>query len=96
MNYANYIDHTLLKADATEKDIKKLCKEAKEYDENTVYYIAAEEITSSYEKLDGAKQMLYKLDVETNQVEKILDLEEQPAEETGMSGFAISMIVMAI
>jgi deoxyribose-phosphate aldolase len=31
MNYANYIDHTLLKADATEKDIKKLCKEAKEY-----------------------------------------------------------------
>ncbi len=31
MNYASYIDHTLLKADATEKDIKKLCKEAKEY-----------------------------------------------------------------
>jgi len=32
MNYANYIDHTLLKADATEKDIKKLCNEAKEYE----------------------------------------------------------------
>ena len=32
MNYCNYIDHTLLKADATEKDIKKLCKEAKEYE----------------------------------------------------------------
>lgn len=32
MNYANYIDHTLLKADATEKDIKRLCKEAKEYE----------------------------------------------------------------
>ena len=32
MNYASYIDHTLLKADATEKDIKKLCKEAKEYE----------------------------------------------------------------
>ena len=31
MNYASYIDHTLLKADASEKDIKKLCKEAKEY-----------------------------------------------------------------
>lgn len=31
MNYASYIDHTLLKADAVEKDIKKLCKEAKEY-----------------------------------------------------------------
>lgn len=26
-----YIDHTLLKADATEDDIKKLCEEAKEY-----------------------------------------------------------------
>ena len=32
MNYANYIDHTLLKADAVEKDIKNLCKEAKEYE----------------------------------------------------------------
>lgn len=32
MNYSNYIDHTLLKADAVEKDIKKLCKEAKDYD----------------------------------------------------------------
>ena len=32
MNYANYIDHTLLKANAVEKDIKKLCKEAKEYE----------------------------------------------------------------
>ena len=30
MNYASYIDHTLLKADATEKDIKRICKEAKE------------------------------------------------------------------
>ena len=27
-----YIDHTLLKADATEADIKKLCAEAKQYD----------------------------------------------------------------
>ena len=27
-----YIDHTLLKAEATEADIRKLCKEAIEYD----------------------------------------------------------------
>ena len=27
-----YIDHTILKAEATETDIKKLCKEAREYD----------------------------------------------------------------
>lgn len=32
MNYNNYIDHTLLKADACEKDIKRICKEAKDYE----------------------------------------------------------------
>lgn len=31
MNLAQRIDHTLLKADASEKEIKKLCAEAKEY-----------------------------------------------------------------
>lgn len=31
MNLASKIDHTLLKADASEKEVKKLCAEAKEY-----------------------------------------------------------------
>jgi deoxyribose-phosphate aldolase len=31
MNLASKIDHTLLKADASEKEIKKLCAEAKEF-----------------------------------------------------------------
>lgn len=31
MNYNKLIDHTILKADAKEEDIIKLCKEAKEY-----------------------------------------------------------------
>ena len=31
MDYNKLIDHTLLKADATEEEIIKLCKEAKEY-----------------------------------------------------------------
>ena len=31
MLFANYIDHTLLKANATVNDIKKLCTEAKDY-----------------------------------------------------------------
>ena len=31
-NLSRYIDHTLLKADATEKEVIKLCNEAKEYD----------------------------------------------------------------
>lgn len=32
VNIASKIDHTLLKADASEKEIKKLCAEAKEYE----------------------------------------------------------------
>ena len=32
MKESKYIDHTLLKADATESEIRKLCKEAKQYD----------------------------------------------------------------
>ncbi len=32
MKYNKLIDHTLLKAEATEKDIKKLCQEAREHD----------------------------------------------------------------
>jgi deoxyribose-phosphate aldolase len=32
MNYASYIDHTILKADAKLSQIKKLCKEAMEYE----------------------------------------------------------------
>ena len=32
MRLNKYIDHTLLKADATKEQITKLCNEAKEYD----------------------------------------------------------------
>lgn len=70
-------------------------KDAKEYDDNTVYYIAAKEIKSSYDQLDKHLDVLYKLDVETNQVEKLLDLEVQK-EESNINGFTIAMIVMAI
>jgi deoxyribose-phosphate aldolase len=31
MNIAKYIDHTILKPEATVEDVKKLCKEAREY-----------------------------------------------------------------
>ncbi len=31
MDIAKYIDHTILKPEATREDVKKLCKEAKEY-----------------------------------------------------------------
>ena len=35
-NMAKYIDHTILNADATEKDIQRICIEAKEYNFKTV------------------------------------------------------------
>ena len=31
MDIAKYIDHTILKAEATEEDVKRLCREAKQY-----------------------------------------------------------------
>ena len=47
MDYANMIDHTLLKADATKEQVKKLCEEAMEYgfhsvcvNSSFVYYCA--------------------------------------------------------
>ena len=70
-------------------------KNAKEYDENTVYYVAAQEIKSSYDQLEKHLDVLYRLDVDTNQVEKLLDLEVRQEEST-LSAFAIAMIVMAI
>ncbi|MBQ6559529.1 MAG: deoxyribose-phosphate aldolase [Erysipelotrichaceae bacterium] len=36
MKLAKYIDHTLLKADASKEAIRKLCREAKEYDFKSV------------------------------------------------------------
>lgn len=51
MNLNKYIDHTLLKADATKEQITKLCNEAKEYDfasvcVNTCYVPLAKELLS--------------------------------------------------
>lgn len=70
-------------------------KSAKEHDESTVYYIAAKEIKSSYDQLDKHVDVLYKLDVETNSVEKLLDLKVQ-AQETKTDGFVVAMVIMAI
>ena len=70
-------------------------KYAREYDENTVYYVAAEEIKSSYTNLDNNLAVLYKLDVETNRSEKLLELQFE-IEESKLSGFTVAMIIMAI
>ena len=35
-NVAQYIDHTILNADATDADVQRICLEAKEYNFKTV------------------------------------------------------------
>lgn len=50
-------------------------EDAKNYDENTVYYIATKKIKSSDDSSDKNVRTLYKLDVESNRVEQLLDFE---------------------
>ncbi|BCZ43999.1 deoxyribose-phosphate aldolase [Clostridium gelidum] len=49
MNIAKYIDHTILKPEATVEDVKKLCREAKEYNFASVC------VNGCYAKLVSAK-----------------------------------------
>jgi len=69
-------------------------KEAKEYDENTVYYIASQEIQVSYEE-NKLLDTLYRLDVRNYRVEKLVDLEMREAVGNS-SGFAVAMAVMVM
>lgn len=69
-------------------------KSAEKYDDNTVYFVGAEEITSSYDKLEEHCEVLYRLDVATNGIEKLLYLEMEPKKKTFW--FLIAIAVMAI
>ena len=71
-------------------------KFAKKYDDNKVYYIAAKQVKATSEQPDVQMDMLYRLDVESNQTEKLLHLQVQPEKEKTLSGFAIAMMSMAI
>lgn len=68
-------------------------KTAKTYDENAVYYIATKRVKLD-EEGERDLNVLYRLDVETNVSEKLLDLEFEKEEESG--GFAAAMILMVI
>ena len=57
MNRSKYIDHTLLKADATEEQIRKLCREAKEYDFASVC-VNPSWIETAKEELEGSGVMV--------------------------------------
>ena len=62
MEMNKYIDHTLLKADATYDKIETLCAEAKEYDFASVcvnsYWVSACAEPVSYTHLDVYKRQL--------------------------------------
>ena len=53
MKFSKYFDHTILKADATPADVKRICEEAKKYDfasvcVNSCYTaMAAEELANT-------------------------------------------------
>jgi deoxyribose-phosphate aldolase len=49
MDIAKYIDHTILKAEATAEDVKRLCKEAREY------HFASVCVNGGYAKLVSAE-----------------------------------------
>lgn len=69
-------------------------REAKNYDENYVYYISSKAIKSSNDNQDDKVEVLYRLDIETNTSEKLLDLELQAEPEgCNLSGFAMLMII---
>lgn len=70
-------------------------KNAKAYDENTVYYIAAKQKAESAEGVSNHIDSLYKLDTQTNQTEKLLDLQVE-AESEKMSAFMIALGIAAI
>lgn len=53
MNLSSYIDHTVLKATTTRKDVMQLCKEAKEHDFFAVC-INGSYITLAKEQLEGS------------------------------------------
>ena len=69
-------------------------KEAKKYGENTVYYIAGEEINKSFSELEERAEVLYSLDVESNVSQKLLVLPSD--DKGGLSPLAIALIVAGL
>lgn len=67
---------------------------AKEYDDNTVYYIAAQEIKKSYDEQEAKREKLYKLDVDTYRTEELLDMEVK--EEKKKTKSILTVLVIAI
>ncbi|MBE6712599.1 MAG: DUF5050 domain-containing protein [Ruminococcaceae bacterium] len=68
-------------------------KSAKEYDENTVYYITEKEVAGQYDET-VKHQELYRLNVITYETEKLLELGLEDAPKK-TSSFVIAMIVAA-
>ena len=100
-----YEDHTVTKnvksiyaVDFSGSGRRKLAyniRSAQKYDDNKVYYVATQEIKGTDEQPSKHLDILYKLDVETNQTNGLLGLEVEP-EEKESNGFAIAMVVAVI
>ena len=69
-------------------------RDAKKYDEDLVYYVAAQETEDVDHLPHPQTDALYKLHTDKNRVKKLLDIQVEE-EEKPISGFAIAMIVMA-
>lgn len=68
--------------------------QAKTYNDDTVYFIAKQQVTSS-DRAASNQNLLYRLKVEDNRTAPLLTIEELPVEKT-MSTFAVCMIIMLI
>ncbi len=67
---------------------------AGEYDENTVYYVASNKVENAEGDFD-TKETLYKINVENNSIDKLLDL-QTAAKDRDVPTFTIAMIVMSV
>lgn len=65
-------------------------REAEEYDDSTVYYMA-EKVTA-----DGKRLLLYRLDVETTRARLLLEALPEQVEKRGSAAFTICMVLAAI
>jgi len=71
-------------------------RNAKEYDDNTVYFLANQTNDPVENEADAPISSLFRLDVETQRIDKLLDLEVEKTPAAPTNHFVIAMIVMAI
>ena len=69
---------------------------AKRYDDGTVYYIATQELPGPYDQTTTYLESLYRLDMATQNGEKLLDLQVKKEKSSGSFGFGLIIGIMAV